>query len=113
MISQSSIPFLASLSGLLGSCMLILPAVRADRYFSSAYSAKTVVDKLNTLQAGQTARHENNGEPDHLADSFGQLMNELDESAKKWTPAMSLMLRGGIFFMMISGVLRIWINWPG
>ena len=113
MISQSSIPFLASLSGLLGSCMLILPAVRADRYFSSAYSAKTVVDKLNTLQSGQTARHENNGEPDHLADSFGQLMNELDESAKKWTPAMSLMLRGGIFFMMISGVLRIWINWPG
>ena len=93
--------------------MLILPAVRADKYLGSAYSAKTVVDKLESLKAARKKRGEDTTEEDHLADSFGQLMNDLDESAKKWTPTMSWMLKGGIFFMLISGVLRIWINWPG
>ena len=105
MTGEQTLYFLSSILALLGSAMLVLPAFRADRYLSSAQLAKTTEEKIKALADDEV-------EQGSLVDALSQLSNQLNDNGRRWTPTMSWMLRGGIFFTLLSGILRIWGTWP-
>lgn len=105
MEAEQTVAFLSSMFALLGSLMLVLPAFRADRYLSSAQLAKSTEEKIKALSKDDL-KHGN------LVNALAQLGDQLSNNARQWTPTMSWMLRGGIFFTLLSGVLRIWGTWP-
>ena len=99
-----SVALWSSILSLIGSILLVIPALRADQLLSSAHFAQDTLDTLKTLPREGLS---NPGEHEKLTNTLNSMASELEGNAKKWTPTMSLILKAGVLVMVASGILRI------
>lgn len=97
----------------MSSAVLLVPALRADRYLKAADSVSRLVQGMRA----RLERDEGNGAPVRggqppdgtAADVIREvtaLEDEMKDGAKAWSPWMSRLLRFGVFMLLISSALR-------
>lgn len=99
-----SLSLWSSILGLLGSFLLVIPALRADSYLSAAHFNQGVIDAIKALPGDES---KDSKEQLKIANAFHDIVDQMQTNSKKWTICMSRTLKMGVVCMLLSGLLRI------